>query len=209
MSLADNRKVGCCGFRLTEKVVVVSGERGTGRAVWSLFERVSCVLFLDRDQAAGDALLSFLGTEDASFFCGDLTDPRNCEKAIETAVNRWGRIDVLVNNAGFNDGVSLERSPLEFDTSVQSNLSHVYALTHYAVQEIKVKGCVVNLPQFRSRGKCHWGCRSQRGCDYDLKWAAALASEKERNAVLPAECDTDQYRHWFNTLADPKGAKIN
>ena len=69
---------------LTEKVVVVSGgAKGIGRACVESFRNESArVLFLDRDQAAGDALLSFLGTEDASFFCGDLTDPRNCEKAI-------------------------------------------------------------------------------------------------------------------------------
>ena len=62
-------------------------------------------------------------------------------------MNEFGRIDGLVNNAGVNDGVSLERGDYEsFMASLHKNLVHYYLLAHYALPALKAsKGAIVNI----------------------------------------------------------------
>ncbi|HIE79217.1 MAG TPA: SDR family oxidoreductase, partial [Nitrospinaceae bacterium] len=120
---------------------------------------------------------------------------------------------VLVNNAGFNDGLGLETSPEDFMTSVKNNLLHVYAMTHYALPQIrKGPGCILNLGSKVSvtgQGQTS-AYAAAKGAISALtrEWAVALAPEKVRvNCVIPAECITDQYEQFFQTQTNPEAAK--
>ena len=70
--------------------------------------------------------------EKVLFLEADLDDLAACEQVITDTLRRFRTLDVLVNNAGFNDGVSLEAPPARFLESLQRNLMHVYALSHHA-----------------------------------------------------------------------------
>ena len=125
----------------------------------------------------------------------------------------FGEVDVLVNNAGFNDGLGLETSPEDFMTSVQNNLLHVYAMTHYSLPQLrKGPGSILNLGSKVSvtgQGKTS-AYAAAKGAISSLtrEWAVALAPEKVRvNCVIPAECITDQYEQFFQTQTNPDAAK--
>jgi len=125
----------------------------------------------------------------------------------------FGGLDVLVNNAGFNDGLGLETPPEDFMISVQNNLLHVYAMTHYALPQLrKGPGCLVNLgSKVSETGQGHTSAyAAAKGAISALtrEWAVALAPDKIRvNCVLPAECLTDQYEQFFQSQAKPEAAK--
>ena len=70
-----------------------------------------------------------------------------CKGIIEKAIQEFGQIDGVVNNAGVNDGVGLESgSPAEFQRSVLTNLTHYYDMVHYAIPYLKEsKGSIVNI----------------------------------------------------------------
>jgi len=77
----------------------------------------------------------------------DLSPAENCKHAVEETLRRFNRLDALVNNAGVNDRVGLERgSPAEFAASLDRNLFHYYNMAHYALGALKAsRGSIVNI----------------------------------------------------------------
>lgn len=63
------------------------------------------------------------------------------------AVEKYGRIDGLVYNAGRNDNVGLEMGTIDrFTTSLNENLLHYYEMAHYCLPELKkTKGSILNI----------------------------------------------------------------
>jgi len=90
----------------TERVVLVTGGAGgIGRATAQAFgARGARVVLLDIDGPATEAVATDLGVAgiEALPLACDLTDPAACAGAVATVLERWGRIDVLVNNAGIS-----------------------------------------------------------------------------------------------------------
>ncbi|MER7036180.1 SDR family NAD(P)-dependent oxidoreductase, partial [Streptomyces albidoflavus] len=85
---------------LENKVAVVTGgASGIGEAVTRLFvERGARVVVVDLQQEAGDAVVAGLG-DAVAFIRGDVSDRAVADRAVATAVERFGALDVLVNNA--------------------------------------------------------------------------------------------------------------
>ena len=199
---------------LRDKIVLVTGgAKGIGAATVKAFLAEDCkVVIVDRDTEAGPVLAKSSGSK-ARFVEADLTNLKSCKQAIEQTVSWFGGLDVLVNNAGFNDGLGLETSPEDFMTSVQNNLLHVYAMTHYSLPQLrKGPGSILNLGSKISvtgQGKTS-AYAAAKGAISALtrEWAVALAPDKIRvNCVIPAECLTDQYEQFFQFQTDPDAAK--
>ncbi len=87
---------------LDEKVAVVTGSaRGIGRATAELLsEHGAKVLINDLDGDVAAQTAGEIGGETASF-AGDLTKPGVPDKLVQKAVDEWGRLDIVVNNAGY------------------------------------------------------------------------------------------------------------
>ena len=199
---------------LRDKLILVTGgAKGIGAATVEAFSAEDCrVVLVDRDKETGTSLEKSLGSR-VSYIEADLTNLEACKKAIEQTVSLFGGLDVLVNNAGFNDGLGLETPPEDFMISVQNNLLHVYAMTHYALPQLrKGPGCLVNLgSKVSETGQGHTSAyAAAKGAISALtrEWAVALAPDKIRvNCVIPAECLTDQYEQFFQSQAKPEAAK--
>jgi len=139
-----------------------------------------------------------------------LEDMERCRAAIGEIENQHGDIYGLVNNAGVNDGVGLERGDVSrFAESLQKNLNHYYALAHYALPSLKrTQGAIVNISSkvaLTGQGNTS-GYAASKGAQLALtrEWAAELLKYNIRvNAVLPAEVMTPLYRRWLDTLGDP------
>ena len=199
---------------LRDKIVLVTGgAKGIGAATVKAFlAEDSKVVLVDRDADEGYALSKSSGSK-VSFIEADLTNLKSCKEAVEQTVSLFGGLDVLVNNAGFNDGLGLDTPPEKFMVSVQNNLLHVYAMTHYALPQIrKGAGCILNLGSKVSvtgQGQTS-AYAAAKGAISALtrEWAVALAPDKIRvNCVIPAECLTDQYEQFFQSQTDPDAAK--
>jgi L-fucose dehydrogenase len=124
-------------LQLKGKVILVTGgAKGIGAAIVRACAAEGAIpVFLDRDVEAGQQLQSTLrgsGSE-SEFIVGEITAPTTCSKAVEQVLQRFGRLDALVNNVGANDNVSLESgTPARFIASLELNLVHYYAMAHYA-----------------------------------------------------------------------------
>jgi NAD(P)-dependent dehydrogenase (short-subunit alcohol dehydrogenase family) len=202
---------------LREKVALISGgASGIGEATVRLLVAEGMrVAFADLDAKGGISLASELQAAGCPvLFCeGDLIGEAACRAAVDAPLQTWGRLDLLVNNAGVNDGVGLERSPADFLSSLRLNLFPAYALTHFArVALCQAQGAIVNVSSKVSvtgQGQTSGYAAAKGGLNaLTREWAVGLASHNVRvNCVVPAECDTPQYERWFQSLPDPAGAR--
>jgi meso-butanediol dehydrogenase/(S,S)-butanediol dehydrogenase/diacetyl reductase len=113
--------------RLDGKVAIVTGgATGIGRAcVERLLAEGARVLFTDLAAAAGEEAVSQLRfpAGQAGFLAGDVTEPAHCAAAAAQAVSRWGRIDILVGNAGLqSSGTVLDTGVQDWKTTLNVNL---------------------------------------------------------------------------------------
>ncbi|MBT5021009.1 SDR family oxidoreductase [bacterium] len=204
-------------LQLKDKVALVTGgSKGIGLGiVRSLIAEGAKVANVNRSSEEGLQLekeYAALGKE-CVFIQGDLTDLAACKNAVDQTLQKFGKIDIIVNNAGVNDGASLEAGPEAFVESLKRNLVHYYAIVHYALDAIKAtKGCIINIGSKvceTGQGGTSGYAASKGGINgLTREWAVDLASSGVRvNAVSPAETWTPLYEKCLDAMPDPEGAK--
>jgi L-fucose dehydrogenase len=202
---------------LQNKVVLVTGGAvGIGAAiVRSAVQEGAVVVIADRSvgparQFAEELSADSGGRARVHVIAGDLCAAENCERAVCESIDTFGRIDALVNNAGVNDRVGLERgTPQEYLASLERNLLHYYNMAHYALPALKqTRGSIVNIASktaITGQGGTS-GYASAKGAILALtrEWAVELLPYEIRvNAVVPAEVMTPLYRSWLQSFPDP------
>jgi len=199
---------------------VTGGAKGIGAAIvrGSVAEGAIPV-FLDHDAETGqqlEATLRTSGTE-CAFIAGEITAPETCSTTVERTLQKFGRLDALVNNVGANDNVSLERgTPEKFVASLELNLVHYYAMAHYALPALKQsRGSIVNISSKTAvtgqGGTSGYVASKAAILGLTREWAAELLPTGIRvNAVVPAEVMTPLYRQWVSGFpnAEEKLARI-
>src|ERR1700759_5121221 len=118
-------------LQLKDKIIIVSGgSRGIGGGiVKALLAEGAIPRVIDRSPPDDAGI---------THFAAELTDPGSCENAIKSVIEKYGRIDGLVNNAGVNDGVGLENGTYDqFIASLHKNLVHYYLLAKHSLPELK------------------------------------------------------------------------
>jgi 3-hydroxybutyrate dehydrogenase len=137
---------------MTERVAMVTGAAsGIGRAV---AERLAAdgyhVVVVDRPGAAGQAVAEALG---GLFVGADLGRREECRRAVDEALARFGRVDVLVNNAGFQHIDAIEEFPEDtWDSMLAVMLTAPFLLLRYVWPGMKERGWgrVVNIGSIHS-----------------------------------------------------------
>lgn len=131
-------------MRLKDKIAVVTGgARGIGRAVCELFASegatVIIVDLLPEGEATADRINAKGGR--AEFHAVSVTDRDGVAELFAKANEKYGRIDILINNAGITRDRSLEKmSDAEWDAVVEVNLKGVFMCTQAAVPYMKANG---------------------------------------------------------------------
>ena len=202
-------------LHLQDKVILVTGgASGIGEAIvrGAAAEGATTVI-VNRSVERGQQMAQQLTEQGHSclFVQADLSDVQQCQRAIDETISRFGTLDVLVNNAGGNDSISLEHgSPEEFMGSLNSNLQHYYSMAHYALPHlIASRGNIVNISSktaLTGQGSSS-GYIAAKGAQLALtrEWAVELLRYGIRvNAVLPAEVMTPMYQRWIDTYDHPE-----
>jgi len=198
-------------LNLKGKVVIVTGgAKGIGAGITkSLAAEDAIPVVVGRDANDNDAIIKEVGV--GFGITAELTHPEACENAIKATIEKFGRIDGLVNNAGVNDGVGLEKGNYEaFIASLHKNVVHYYLMAHHALPElIKSKGVIVNIGSKvaeTGQGNTSAYAASNGGRNaLTREWAVELLKYGIRiNAVIVAECYTPLYEKWIKTLPNPE-----
>ncbi len=133
------------------KALVTGGDSGIGRAVALLFAREGAdvaIVYLPEEQA--DAQETASAVEDAGRRCvlipGDVSDSRFCEGAVQRAVDELGGLDILVNNAAFQQ--SRERlediSDEQLDKTFRTNIFGYFYMARAALKHMQAGSSIIN-----------------------------------------------------------------
>jgi L-fucose dehydrogenase len=202
-------------LKINNKVIIVTGgAKGIGRGIVELLAAEGAIPIIigrnagDNQNAVNE--LKTLGRE-AYQITAELTNPEACKIAVEAALNIFGRIDGVVNNAGINDAVGLEHGSYEgFMQSIHNNLVHYYLMVHHALPALKLsKGSIVNITSKTSEtgqgGTSGYAAANGGRNALTREWAVELLPYQIRvNSVIVSECYTPLYERWLHTLPNPE-----
>ena len=205
--------------RLEGKVAIVTGgARGIGRAVTvRLASEGAAVVASQRDEAEGAELARSLTADGGrvEFVAADIRDERDAERLVEETLARFGRVDILCNNAGVGLLKSVtETEREEYDRVLDTNLWGIFTCSRHAIPHMVAGGggSVVNIGSVAasvgfatdaaycaSKGAVHALTR-QMALDY--------ATDGVRvNCVAPGFIETEQVRVYLDSHDDPAAAE--
>ena len=137
---------------LEGRVALVTGSTsGIGRGIAEHFASLGArVMVHGLEGEAGEAIASRLrtGGADAAFTAGDVADEGTCRGLVRATVERFGGLDVLVNNAGIYTRASVETATVAFwDRMMAINLRAPFILMQAAIEPMRARGggSIVNI----------------------------------------------------------------
>jgi NADP-dependent 3-hydroxy acid dehydrogenase YdfG len=141
-------------MQLTNKIIFITGgASGIGEACVEAYVREGASVFvMDRDENSLQKLLNKIGNNHQGIV-GDVQNGDNVQKAIETALSVFGRIDAIHNNAGIESHSKPihETTENEWDSLFSINLKSVYWTTKFGIDALKItKGCILNTSSMRN-----------------------------------------------------------
>ncbi len=202
-------------LNLQDKVIIVTGgASGIGRSIMhALSSEKAIVCIIDRNnQAFPDISKSMEETGGKVILIqAELTGKDACSQAVEQVLEKFERIDGLINNAGLNDGVSLASGDYKrFVESIDKNVGHYQTMYECCLPSLeKSKGAIVNIcsktAETGQGGTSGYAAANGGRLALTKKWAAMYPSTGIRvNAVVVAECWTPQYKWWISQQVNPE-----
>jgi NAD(P)-dependent dehydrogenase (short-subunit alcohol dehydrogenase family) len=201
---------------IPEKVVLITGgSGGVGAATATLFLAQGALVMLadinaQRLETTSKHLAGLdetTGTVDS--LVSDVTRVADCEAAVAHTVQRFGRLDVLVNTAGvWVEGDSSLSTEKEWDWVMDVNLKGTYFMCSRAIPELKkTAGCIVNLSSdvgVLGHKEAAIYCASKGGVNLLTKaLAIELAPDQVRvNAVCPADIMSPMLQYQADTYGN-------
>jgi len=149
--------------------LVTGGSRGIGLAIArALVDRGASVVITGRDRSDLDRAQHELGTK-ALGVAADVRDPADVERAVDQAVERFGGLDVLVNNAGvglFRNAADM--SIADWQATIETNLTGVFYYCHAAIPHLRARGggWIINISSLAGKNPFAGGaayCASKAG----------------------------------------------
>jgi L-rhamnose 1-dehydrogenase len=191
-------------MRLKDKIAVVTGAaRGIGRAIAVRFAAEgACVAILDLREEEGRETVRAIQTAggQALFLVTDVSSAEQVNLSIRAILDRWGRIDILVNDAGicpFEDFLSMPESLWQsvLDTNLKGYFLVSQAVARTMVER-QIRGRIIAVSsisaEFGGSQQAHY-CASKAGINLLIKSMAISLGPLgiTCNAVLPGTVETD------------------
>ncbi|KAK4377000.1 hypothetical protein RND71_003296 [Anisodus tanguticus] len=133
-------------------VIVTGASRGIGKAISLALGKAGCKVLVNyaRSSKEAEEVCKEIeaGGGQALSFGGDVSKEADVEAMIKTAVDAWGTVDVLINNAGITrDGLLMRMTIKQWQDVIDLNLTGVYLCTQAAAKIMmkKKKGKIINI----------------------------------------------------------------
>ncbi|MFD1937673.1 SDR family NAD(P)-dependent oxidoreductase [Nonomuraea mangrovi] len=193
--------------------IVTGGASGIGRATALVFAREGAkVVVADIDGPGAEATAGQIATEvggtPAVAVRADVSDPEDCRRIVQTAVDTFGGLHVLFNNAGIiRRTTALDLDVDEWDRVMAVNVRSVFLMCKYAIPAMTEGGSVVNSGSgwgLKGGGNAISYCASKAAV---VNMTRALAIDHARagvrvNSVNPGDTDTPMLRDEARQLGE-------
>ncbi|EIF15118.1 MULTISPECIES: dihydroanticapsin 7-dehydrogenase [Bacillus] len=136
-------------MNLTDKTVLITGgASGIGyAAVQAFLNQQANVVVADIDEAQGEAMIRKENNDRLHFVRTDITDEPACQNAIRSAADKFGGLDVLINNAGIEIVAPIHEMELsDWDKVLNVNLTGMFLMSKHALKYMlkSGKGNIIN-----------------------------------------------------------------
>ena len=198
-------------------VLVTGGSRGIGRAIALKYAENGYNVIINYVSSKTDVIelekeFSAKGIE-SLILKADVSNVNEVEGLVKNAIDKFGRIDVLVNNAGITrDGLLMRMKEEDFDRVIEITLKGTFLVTKAVTPYMMKKrdGKIVNLASVvgvtGNAGQCNYSASKAGIIGFTKSIAKELASRNIRvNAVAPGFIDTDM----TNVLGEDIKKSIN
>ena len=200
-------------FDFTNKrVLVTGGTRGIGNAVVHAFKKAGAYVAINgRTADSVEKIINSISDNERLFAApGDVGTVVGCEKAVNSAIEVLGGLDILVNSAGVGVDVSMEESDESlWDTTLSVNLKGTFFCCRAALGALRESGGnIINIASdagLMGNPNSSIYCASKGGVvNMTRALALELAPEVRVNCVCPGYVDTDMVRRdWIDKGDDP------
>ena len=204
--------------RLEGRVALVTGgTQGIGAAIVRLFAAAGAsVAFCGRRRAGGEALqqeLIGLG-RDGFFVEADVSREEHARRLVAQTLERFGRLDIVVNNAGITASGPVEHLAVKTWRDVmENNVTSMFLVSREAIPALRKAGggSIINLGStygvVGSAGNSAYGVSKAAAINFSRHLALELAPDHIRvNALCPGAVATPMNREWADAQTDPEGA---
>ena len=186
-------------MQLTDKVAFVTGAgSGLGKAAAIKFAKEGAkVAALSRTEKQINEVAQEIktGGGEAIAIKGDVSKPEEMQAAVQQIIDTWGRLDIVVANAGINGvwAALEELTPEDWDTTLDINLKGTFLTVKYAVPYLKKQGGAVvvvssvnGTRMFSNTGATAYSCSKAAQVAFTKMVALELAPHKVRvNCICP------------------------
>ena len=199
--MTTDARTKACGILTGKVALITGGASGIGKATAMLFAREgAAVAIADVNTEAGEAVACAIANGDgqAVFVCCDVTKAGDCQQAVEKTVARFGKLDILFNNAGVTRRASvIETTEEEWDWVMAVNVKSIFLMSKAAIPVMAEAGGGVIINSGSGwglvGGKDAVSYCASKGAAIQLTKAMALDHGPQNirvNAVCPGDTDT-------------------
>ncbi|MCX6151410.1 MAG: SDR family oxidoreductase [Ignavibacteriales bacterium] len=199
--------------------LITGGAMGIGGAVARLLaNRGAKILIVDRAEEAALKTISEIKADgnDAEFFKADVSNIQDCSDAVQNAINLYGKLDILSNNAGIQRYGTVESTPEdEWDEVMNINLKSVFYMCKFAIPHLKkTKGSIVNMTSVQAfatqRNVAAYTTSKHALIGLTRSMAIDYARDGIRvNCVAPGTVDTPMLHYAASLDPDPESVYEN
>lgn len=218
MKAVQEKTYQVAGKRLAGKVVVITGgSRGIGAGIaLRLAEEGAnvAITYNSKAQQANEVVEKIRKLEvQAAAFHASVTSPEQTKKMIEDVIKEFGKIDILINNAGVFEMTPLEKMTIEdFDRVFDVNVKGVIRTTTAALSKISEGGRIINITSVASKvtmaGFSIYSASKAALDTLTRIWAQELGARKITvNAVAPGTTASDMLHEAMDAAGIDEMAK--
>lgn len=207
--------------KLDDKVVVITGGgSGVGKAAAKLFlaEGAKVIIAGRNAEKLTAAAAELAGGDRLATLTVDVADANQCQKLIDESTAKFGKVDVLVNNAGMNlkHRAFREMTPASWDTMIRANLDGAFYCTAAVLPQMLARkdGVIVNVVSIAGKRANPLGGVAYVASKFGMGALGTVLANEERESgirvsnIYPGEIDTPILEQRPRPVSDDQRAVI-
>jgi 3-oxoacyl-[acyl-carrier protein] reductase len=209
--------------KFNNKIVVITGSaRGIGFSIAETFcQNGATAVILDLFQESVDEAVQNLSDQGYSAigFAANVTDSSSIDAVFKDIINKFGKIDILINNAGITkDGLIMKMKESDWDAVLNVNLKGTFVCTQKAIRYMlrERNGVILNIAsvigQMGNAGQANYAASKGGVISFTKSSAKEFASRNIRvNAIAPGFIETEMTKKLADNVVEEykKGIPLN